>query len=160
MNDTYLIYLLCGAIALIFLYLIAREFQTSRDFRRIYAALAAAQKARVGIEHELRVTMQKAVDETREKSESAIGEGLRASREEITDIKIETDFLLQRLDRLEESINKYHFLLSDQGVGEPDAAKIVSLYTSGYSIDEIARQLRVSATDVAFVVRLNNLEVR
>ncbi|GHS88535.1 hypothetical protein FACS189487_07000 [Campylobacterota bacterium] len=158
MSDIYLIYLLFGCLCLLFLFLVVREAANAKQTRAILSALANITRARAATEHELRVAQQTAIDQLKDQSAKILSEHIKSMEAELRDMQIENDTRSLRLDRLEEKINEY--FSAPSAAASLDVSRAISLYNTGYNIDEIARELRTNQSEVALVLRLNNLEPR
>jgi hypothetical protein len=139
------------------IFLIVREASAAKEARRVVTALRAAQKSRIAIEHDLKVSQQTAIDEIKRQSASILSEHIRSMQNEIQDMQIENDTRALRIERLEGRINEFLSVPAPLGL---DAAKAIALYDSGFSVGEIARELKVNQNEVALALRLNNLEPR
>ncbi|MDR0664837.1 MAG: hypothetical protein LBF86_04875 [Helicobacteraceae bacterium] len=156
-EETLLIYILAGCLLLMAIFLIVKEFSAAKQAKRIIAALRSAQRARVAIEHDLKIAQQAALDQIKSQAAAILSEHIRATQEELRDMQIENDTRALRIERLEEKINEFASVPIATGI---DASKVIALYNSGFNANEIARELKINQSEVVLTLRLNNLEPR
>ncbi|MDR1911812.1 MAG: hypothetical protein LBQ52_05650 [Helicobacteraceae bacterium] len=154
-ETTLLIYVLAGCMLLMALFLIAREFSASKQAQRIETALLIAKRARAELEHDLKVTQQNSLDEIKKQSETILIERIKEIKNELRDMQIENDTRALRIDRLEERISEY--LSPPSANVNLDPTRAISLYNSGYNINEIARELKTTPDEVILTLKLNNV---
>ena len=79
----------------------------------------------------------------------------------IKEIRISQEEALEklqyRLEHLEEKTKEYMAVPSSM-VGL-DEKRVISLFHAGYSTEDIARELRANISEVAFILKLNNLSL-
>jgi DNA-directed RNA polymerase specialized sigma24 family protein len=156
-EEMLLIYILAGCLLLMAIFLIVREYGAAKQLRKIVAALRAAQRARITLEHDLKIAQQTALDQIKSQSAAILSEHIRAMQEELRDMQFENDAKALRIGRLEERIDEFFAAPSQLGI---DASKVIALYNSGFNSKEIAKELKVNQNEVVLTLRLNNLEPR
>ncbi|MDR1451175.1 MAG: hypothetical protein LBI57_02395 [Helicobacteraceae bacterium] len=156
-EEILLIYILAGCLLLMAIFLIVRESAAAKLTRKIAIALRSAQKARVAIEHDLKIAQQNALDQIKQQSASILSEHIRAMQEELRDMQIENDARALRLERIEERVDEFFAAPNHLGI---DASKVIALYNSGFNANEIAKELKINQSEVVLTLRLNNLEAR
>ncbi|MDR2151320.1 MAG: hypothetical protein LBO72_00715 [Helicobacteraceae bacterium] len=156
-EDTLIIYILAACLLLMAVFLIVKEYSAAKETKKIISALRATQKAKSAIEHDLKIAQQNALDQLKNQSAAILSEHIRAMQDELRDMQVENDTRALRIERLEERINEF---VSAPNPAEIDASRVIALYNSGFSSNEIARQLKINQSEVVLTLRLNNLEPR
>ena len=63
----------------------------------------------------------------------------------------------EEISKIENNIKKSHLTTTLHSINKHEESKILNLYKSGYSIEEISRELRIPAGEVELVLKFSNL---
>lgn len=162
MNETLLLFaLLCGAILLLIVFLVYRDNSFTRRMRVYEAGIETLNRELFKMENRLKTQQQELIsaleNDLKRQSAEAIAGSIRHLQDSLQTEAIERDTQNMRIDRLEERITEF---LSVPGTASLDASRAISLHQSGYSVEEIARDMRANVSEVALALKLNNLEPR
>lgn len=155
MSDEILLFfaLIAGVILLVVVIVAYRDSILSNKIKSIEIAIERLYREIHKIEGNLKNTNQTELESLKNSLKMDSEKALM----EVQDLKVELDMQHMKIGRLEEKVGEFLAVPNSSAL---DAARVISLHNMGYSVEEIARELRASANEVALALKLNNLEPR
>lgn len=143
-------------LIILFFYVISREKRTTKQLKLYERSIENLNKNLFKLEKrvEKAITkeyMQEFLDEELEGIKTPIYNSIKELKQAVDSTR---NSVKNRVDGLEEKAKEYMSIPMSASL---DEGRVVSLFKSGYSTEEIAKEIRANVSEVSFVLKLKGL---